>query len=64
MASIAQNDQWGCRKFTVPESESMPVFPDDFKQIRRPCGLLFVTGLSATNVPKMDFFSESDPYIK
>ena len=42
----------------------MPVVPDDFKQIHRPCGLLFVTDLSATNVPKMDYFSESDPYVK
>ncbi|KAL3137181.1 hypothetical protein ABBQ32_006746 [Trebouxia sp. C0010 RCD-2024] len=48
----------------VPESDNMPVVPDDFKQIRRPCGLLFVTDLRAANVPKMDYFSESDPYIK
>ena len=42
----------------------MPVEPDDFKQIHRPCGLLFVTIVSASYVPKMDYFSESDPYIK
>ena len=32
--------------------------------IDRPRGMLFVTVVSAHNVPKMDWFNGSDPYVR
>ena len=53
-----------CRPYVLPDHYTIPLVPGDFNQIERPCGMLFVTVVSAVNVPKMDWFNGSDPYVR
>lgn len=53
-----------CRPYVLPDHYTIPLVPGDFNQVDRPCGMLFVTVVSAINVPKMDWFNGSDPYVR
>lgn len=53
-----------CRPYVLPDHYTIPLVPGDFNQVERPCGMLFVTVVSAANVPKMDWFNGSDPYVR
>ena len=53
-----------CSPYVLPEHYIIPVIPGDFNQVERPRGMLFVTIVSAKNVPKMDWFNGSDPYVR
>ena len=48
----------------LPDHYTIPLVPGDFNQIERPRGMLFVTVVSSVNVPKMDWFNGSDPYVR
>lgn len=50
--------------YVLPERYVIPVIPGDFNQVEKPRGMLFVTIVSAKNVPKMDWFNGSDPYVR
>ncbi|KAL3139207.1 hypothetical protein ABBQ32_005978 [Trebouxia sp. C0010 RCD-2024] len=52
------------RPYVLPDHYTIPLVPGDFNQVDRPCGMLFVTVVSAINVPKMDWFNGSDPYVR
>lgn len=52
------------RPYVLPDHYILPVIPGDFNQIDKPRGMLFVTIVSARNVPKMDWFNGSDPYVR
>ena len=53
-----------CRPYVLPERLVIPLVPGDYNMIDRPRGMLFVTVVSAQNVPKMDWFNGSDPYVR
>ena len=53
-----------CRPYVLPERYIVPLVPGDYNTIDRPRGMLFVTVVSAHNVPKMDWFNGSDPYVR
>ena len=53
-----------CRPYVLPDHYTIPLVPGDFNQIEKPRGMLFVTIISAANVPKMDWFNGSDPYVR
>lgn len=53
-----------CRPYVLPDHYTVPVVPGDFNAIDKPRGMLFVTIISAKNVPKMDWFNGSDPYVR
>ena len=53
-----------CRPYVLPERYVIPLVPGDYNMIDRPRGMLFVTVISAHNVPKMDWFNGSDPYVR
>lgn len=53
-----------CRPYVLPERYVVPLVPGDYNTIDRPRGMLFVTVVSAQNVPKMDWFNGSDPYVR
>ena len=48
----------------LPDHYTIPVVPGDHNAIDKPRGMLFVTIISAKNVPKMDWFNGSDPYVR
>ena len=48
----------------LPDHYTVPLVPGDYNQIDKPRGMLFVTVVSAINVPKMDWFNGSDPYVR
>ena len=48
----------------LPDHYTIPVVPGDYNAIDKPRGMLFVTIISAKNVPKMDWFNGSDPYVR
>ena len=53
-----------CRPYVLPDHYTIPLVPGDFNQIEKPRGMLFVSIISAANVPKMDWFNGSDPYVR
>ena len=53
-----------CRPYVLPDHYTIPVVPGDYNAIDKPRGMLFVTIISAKNVPKMDWFNGSDPYVR
>ena len=53
-----------CRPYVLPDHYTIPVVPGDYNAIDKPRGMLFVTVISAKNVPKMDWFNGSDPYVR
>ncbi len=53
-----------CRPYVLPDHYTIPVVPGDYNAIDKPRGMLFVTIMSAKNVPKMDWFNGSDPYVR
>ncbi|KAK9861272.1 hypothetical protein WJX84_001563 [Apatococcus fuscideae] len=48
--------------YCLPEAWSYAFVPG-INQYDRPAGMLFVTVKEATNVPQMDWFNPSDPYV-
>lgn len=52
------------RPYVLPDHYTIPVVPGDYNAIDKPRGMLFVTIISAKNVPKMDWFNGSDPYVR
>lgn len=52
------------RPYVLPERYVWPLVEGDLGSIDQPAGMLFVTVVKATGVPKMDFLSKSDPYVQ
>ena len=51
-----------CRPYCLPEAWTYK-FVEGINAYDRPAGMLFVTVKEATNVPQMDWFNPSDPYV-
>ena len=54
----------GCRPYILPERYTVSFTDDGNAEELRPKGILFVKLLEAVNVPRMDLFSDSDPYAR
>lgn len=52
------------RQYTLPERFVLPLIPEDQLRADRPRGVLEVEIVEAENVPRMDLFSASDPYVR
>ena len=52
----------GCRPYVLPERYTVSFTDDGNAEELRPKGILFVKLIEAVDVPRMDLFSESDPY--
>ena len=52
------------RQFTLPEKLVVPLIPENQLFADRPRGVLEVEVIAAKNVPWMDLFSPSDPYMR
>ena len=51
-----------CRPYVLPDKYTLKL-TDAELGIETPKGILFVTLIEASNVPRMDFLSKSDPYV-
>ncbi|KAK9807354.1 hypothetical protein WJX73_005591 [Symbiochloris irregularis] len=52
------------RPFVLPQAFVYPLVDSAHLGIEKPEGMVFVKLIEATNVPRMDLFSDSDPYVK
>ena len=52
------------RPYVLPQAFVYPLVDSTHLGIEKPEGMVFVKLIEATNVPRMDLFSESDPYVK
>ena len=53
-----------CRPYVLPESFVLPLVDSSDLGIEKPQGMVFVNLIEATDVPKMDLFSQSDGFVK
>ena len=54
----------GCRPYILPERYTVSFTDDGNAEELRPKGILFVKVIEAVDVPRMDLFSDSDPYAR
>lgn len=52
------------RPYVLPESFVWPLVDVASLGIEKPQGMLFIKLLEATNVPRMDMFTDSDCFVK
>jgi hypothetical protein len=52
------------RPYILPERYSVPFTDAAEEEEARPKAILFLKFVGAKNVPKMDLFSQSDPYVR
>jgi len=53
-----------CRPYILPERYSVPFTEAAEEEEARPKAILFLKFVGAKDVPKMDHFSQSDPYVR